>query len=362
MNKFNRVALTLSPLAMLLAGTAASAQDTASMATVVTAAADSKEYMGTALVAQGDCVLFDEAYGLANLEWDIANTTDTRFRIGSVTKQFTAVSILLLQQDGKLDIDAPIGTYLEDAPDTWNAISTRQLMNHTSGIPNITSFEDFYSWKFQPSTLDALIARFSDKPLDFAPGSKWAYSNSGYMLLAEIIEKVSGQKLADFMQRRIFDPLEMADTGADVTSTILPHRASGYSPSSEGIVNAEYVHMSIPQGGGNLYSTTADMLKWQRSLFGGRLLSAESLAIYTATVPHEAFGEAKYAAGVLVEEIDGRTTYWHGGGIEGFNSWLGYQPDSETTVVVLANLNGGSARQLGLELLRLAHTQPGAGE
>lgn len=351
---FRGAALALSPLALLLSGTSLSAQDAGRMDRAVAEEAADQGYMGTALVAIGDEILLDKGYGSANLEWEIANTPDTKFRLGSITKQFTAVSALKLHEDGLIDIDQPISTYLEDIPASWEAITVADLLHHTSGIPNITSFDDFRSWKFSPATLDELIARFADRDLEFEPGSKWAYSNSGYMVLVAIIEKASRQSLEDYMQATIFEPLEMTDTGADVSEDILPRRASGYSPTAEGLANAEYVHMSIPRGGGNLYSTTRDLLKWQRGLFGGAILSPATLDLYTQPAPHEAFGEAKYAAGVLVEEIQGQTTYWHGGGIEGFNTWLGHDPASDITVIVLANVNGGSANKLGRSLMTMA--------
>lgn len=354
MISIRRAALLVAPLAMVLSAPVALAQDPDRMQQIAEIEANGGTFMGAILVAKGDEILLDRAYGSANLEWDIANTTQTKFRIGSVTKQFTAASILLLQERGQLDIDQPVGTYLDEVPASWENITVAQLMHHTSGIANITSFEDFRSWKFSPATLDSLIERFADKELEFEPGSKWSYSNSGYMVLVAVIENVSGQSLEDFMQTNIFDPLEMQDTGPDISANILEKRASGYAPSPEGIVNAEYVHMSIPRGGGNLYTTTHDLLRWQRGLFSGKILSPASLETYLSTVDFEAAGAAKYAAGVLVTESEEGTAIWHGGGIEGFNSWLGHDPDREITVAVLANLNGGAANSLGQSLMTLA--------
>lgn len=345
----------LSPLALLaVAGTPALAQDSERMHEVVSADTEAGTYMGSVLVAKGDEILLNRSYGSANLEWDIANTTDTKFRLGSVTKQFTAAATLLLQQRGELDIDEPVKTYWPTAPAAWDAITVRDLLNHTSGIPNVTALDEFGTWKYLPTTREELIGRFSDLPLAFSPGENWAYSNSNYLMLTAIVEEVSGKSYADFVQTEIFDVLGMDDTGIDVSSQILDHRASGYSPSGNGIVNADYVNMAIPQGAGALYSTTGDLLKWQRGLFGGKILNDAALAEFTKPADLAAFGEAKYASGILVEELDGKTTYWHGGGIEGFNSWLGYDPESDITVVVLANLNGGNARTLGLSLMTLA--------
>jgi len=343
---------TIAAVAVLIA-TPVLAQDVERMDEVVSADADQGTFMGAALVAIGDDIVFDEAYGSANLEWNIANTPAAKFRIGSVTKQFTAASILLLKERGLIDLDAPVKTYWPDAPPAWDAITVRNLLQHTSGITNVTNLDEFATVKFLPTTREELIARFADKPLEFTPGEKWDYSNSGYVLLSAIVEQVSGQDYADFVKANIFDPLGMADTAIDVTADIVPRRASGYAPSADGIVNAEYVNMAIPTGAGALYSTTHDLLKWQRALFGGRLLEPASLTEMTGPgVP--AMAGATYGFGVLRTEDEDGTMIWHGGGIEGFNAMLMHDPDRDITVVVLANLNGGQANDLGRSLLQLA--------
>lgn len=340
-------------VALLFVATPALAQDPARMDEVVSAEADTGSYMGAVLVAKGDEILLDKGYGSANLEWGIANTPEAKFRIGSVTKQFTAASILLLAEQGRLTLDAPVKTYWPTAPATWDAITVRHLLQHTSGIPNVTDFDDFGTIKFLPTTRDDLIARFADAPLDFTPGEKWSYSNSGYLVLSAIVEEVSGQDYASFVDANIFQPLGMDDTAIDVTADIVPMRASGYQPGPEGPINAEYVNMAIPQGAGALYSTTHDLLRWQRGLFGGELLQPASLAAMTAPGV-DARGDATYGLGVLVTQNDAGKMVWHGGGIEGFNAMLMHDPAREITVVVLANINGGQASQLGVDLMTLA--------
>ncbi|MEM1053070.1 MAG: serine hydrolase, partial [Pseudomonadota bacterium] len=323
------------------------------MAEVVSAEADSGAFMGTVLVARGDNELLSRAWGSADLEWDIANTTDTKFRIGSVTKQFTSVAIFLLAEQGKLDIDAPIATYLKDTPEAWEAITVRQLMRHSAGLPNVTSLDGFGRLKYLPTTQDELIATFRDLPLEFEPGSKFEYSNSGYVLLSRIVENVSEQSLGEYYQANIFDPLGMNATGLDSSSKILERRADGYSPSGDGRVNADYVYMGIPTGAGALYSTTGDLKKWITGLFGGKILSQESLAEFLAPDTLDAFADNKYAHGFIANTKGNDVYFYHGGGIEGFNSWLGYHPASNTTVAVLANLNGGSAAKLGNDMMTL---------
>ncbi len=342
----NRYALGFA--AIILTASPALAQDPARMDAVVRDDVDKGEFMGAVLVARDGEILFDKGYGSANLEWKIANDGDTKFRLGSVTKQFTGVAILLLQDRGKLTLDAPVKTYLPDAPAAWDKITVRHLLTHSSGIPNFTSFADYGSTKTLPATHATLIARFRDKPLDFAPGEKFSYSNSGYVLLSAMIEKLSGQSYAEFVTANLFKPLGMADTGYDSHAMILPRRAAGYAPAKDGPVNADYISMTIPQGAGALYSTTRDLLKWQRGLYGGKLLKPASLAAFRT--PYK----SGYALGVGVQSADGVTTIEHGGGIEGFNTSLAYDPDRKITVVVLGNLNGPSPGKLSKSLMTLA--------
>lgn len=359
---FNRtiLALAAAPLLTLIALPAlaqdAPALDAERMAQAVDTEADTGKFMGAVLVAKGDEPVLNRAWGSADLEWDIANTTDTKFRIGSVTKQFTAVSLLLLQEQGKLDLDDPISKHLKDTPEAWIPITVRHILRHTAGLPNVTSLDEFGPKSVTPLTQDELIAMFAPLPLEFEPGSKWKYSNSGFVLASRIVENVSGQSLADFYQSNIFSPLGMEASGLDVSSKILPKRADGYSPTGDDktVMNAPYVYMGIPTGAGAMYSTTGDLLKWQRGLFGGKILNEESLAEYVLASEHEAFMGSHYAHGVTVFDEEGNRSFAHGGGIQGFNAWLAYDPDREVTVVVLANLNGGSANKLGLQLMKLA--------
>ncbi|MEM8726072.1 MAG: serine hydrolase [Pseudomonadota bacterium] len=332
----------------------ASAQDTGRMEQVVETEADAGTFMGAVLVAKDGEVLLNRAWGMADLEWSTPNTALTKFRIGSVTKQFTAVAILLLQEQGKLSLDDPISRHMEGTPEAWEAITLRHLLHHTAGLPNVTSLDGFGRLKYLPTTQDELIATFSDLPLEFEPGSKWKYSNSGYVLLSRVVANASGETYSDFIRANLLDPLDMKETGLDRSDVVLLKRAAGYSPSSTGVVNADYVDMGIPTGAGAMYSTTGDLLKWQRGVYGGQVLSAESLAQYTTPSPLDAVGEDKYALGIIVEDDEDGKAYYHGGGIEGFNAWLGYDPEEKATVVVLANLNGGAASQLGGKLMQLA--------
>lgn len=328
--------------------TPALAQNPERMDQVVRASVEAEEFSGSVLVARDGEILLDRGYGFANREWSIPNDGDTKFRLGSVTKQFTAVAVMILNERGLVDLDAPVKTYLPDAPAAWDGVTVRHLLTHTSGVPSFTDFDDYEALKTLPATIDSLIARFRDHPLEFQPGERWNYSNSGYILLTAIIEEVSGEPYADFVAGNLFEPLGMSDSGYDSHAAILPRRASGYAPTAEGLVNADYLDMSIPQGAGALYSTTHDLLKWERALFGGQLLRPESLALLTTPVRNQ------YAFGLFVREADGDTTITHSGGIEGFNTFMAYDPDRRMTVIVLGNLNGSGPDQLGRSLLTLA--------
>jgi CubicO group peptidase (beta-lactamase class C family) len=307
-----------------------------------------KQFMGSVLVARGNDVLLNKGYGFADLEWNVPNTPTTKFRLGSITKQFTAAAILLLEERGKLTVDDPVKKYMPDAPAAWEKITIFHLLTHTSGIPNFTSFPDYAKLEASPTTPTELVARFRDKPLDFQPGEKWSYSNSGYVLLGYLIEKISGESYAQFVQDNIFKPLGMVNSGYDSNSAVIQNRASGYTPEAGGIVNSGYINMTIPLSAGGLYSTTEDLLRWQQGLFGGKLLSPASLK--KMTTPYK----SDYGFGVVIRTVNGHEEIGHGGGIEGFNTMLAYYPEDKLTVVVLANLNGSAPQEIATDLHTLA--------
>ncbi len=200
---------------------------------------------------------------------------------------------------------------MPDAPATWDKVTIFHLLTHTSGVADFTRFPDYPKIEAFATTPAKLVALFRDKPLDFEPGEKWSYDNSGYVLLTYLIEKITRDSYAKFVRENIFTPLEMSETGYDSNSAIIPHRASGYSPGRDGIENAGFIDMTIPQGAGALYSTTEDLLKWERGLFGGKVLKAVSLEKMTTPFKNN------YAFGLMVETVGGHKKIFHGGGIEG---------------------------------------------
>jgi CubicO group peptidase (beta-lactamase class C family) len=315
--------------------------------------ASNRGFMGTMLVARDGNIVFSKGYGFADMEWKITNSSDTKFRLGSVSKQFAAASILLLEERGRLSVGDPVRKYITNAPEVWDKITIFHLLTHTSGIPNFTAFPEYNDRKALPTTSAQLIARFRSQSLDFQPGESWNYSNSGYVVLSYIVEKVSGEPYPEFLRRSIFNPLGMRDSGYDSNAAILPHRASGYTFNDGRLLNAEYIDMTVPQGAGGLYSTTEDLLKWEQALYGGKLLQPASLAKMTTPFKNN------YAFGLEVQTLNGRKVIEHGGAIDGFNTALAYYPDEKLAVVVLENVAGAvPPMEIAKKLASLVHGEP----
>ena len=327
----------------------AGGQDTARMEQVIQSYVTAGTFMGTVLVARDGAVIVDKAYGKANLEWDVPNTPDTKFRLGSITKQFTAAAILLLEERGKLKVDDRIKTYLPDQPMAWDRVTVFNLLTHTSGIANFTALAEYGPAKTRATTVDATLATLRDKVLDFGPGEQMNYSNSGYLVLGSIIERVSGQSYEKFVADNFFTPLGMNDSGYDSNSLVITRRASGYIKSPAAYVNAPYIHMSVPHAAGALYSTTRDLLKWDQALFAGKVVSKASLQRMTTPFKND------YGFGLTSSLEQGRRVIAHGGGIDGFNTQMSYYPDTRTVVIVLSNVNGQVPGALGAQLGAMMH-------
>lgn len=319
---------------------AQAAPDAARFDRVVQSYVDNKQFMGSVLVAQGENAIFAKGYGSANLEWNVPDTPATKFRIGSMTKQFTAASILLLEERGRLKTDDLVKKYMPDAPAAWDKITIYNVLTHTAGLPNYTAFPEFQKMWMLPTTAEKLVDLFKDKPLDFEPGSKFSYSNSGYVLLTWLIEKASGETYEKFLQENIFTLVGMKDSGYDSNTAVIERRAAGYTQAPGGLRNADYVDMTTPQGAGALYSTTQDLLKWQLALHGGKVLKPESYAKMTTPFKDD------YAFGLIVRTVDGHKQIWHNGGIQGFSSSMAWYPDSKLSVIVLANMNSPAPDQM----------------
>jgi len=296
-------------------------------------------FSGTALVARDGKVLFSKGYGLANVEWDAPNTPTTKFRLGSITKQFTATSILLLQERGKLSVKDPICKYVADCPKAWEPVTIHHLLTHTSGIPSYTDVkgpEEFRIMSLQRVTPEGFVNSFKAKPLEFAVGEKMKYDNSGYFILGYIIEKVTGQTYEAFLQENIFGPLKLTNTGYDTHDRILKQRATGYATSKGERVNSEYLDMTIPYAAGSLYSTVEDLFAWNEALFSDKLLKPESRAAMMTVEKNN------YAYGLTIAQQNNRKVVAHGGGINGFSTFLARYPEEKVTIVVLRNADYGS--------------------
>lgn len=327
---------------------AASAQQNARLDALVLKYAEAGQFMGAVRVARGGETIFSQGYGFANLEWKIPNVPESKFRVGSITKQFTAACVLLLEERGKLRVDDPLGKYIGNPPEAWKAVTIRHLLTHTSGIPSLTQFPEYPEFKLLPATMEKTLALIRSKPMQFAPGEKYAYSNSGYILLGHVVERASGARYEDFLRENILAPLGMRDTGYDANAAILPHRASGYTARGGPMRNAAHIDMTVPHAAGALYSTTGDLLRWQEALFGGRVLRPESLARMLTPSLED------YGFGVIVRSRNGRRCVEHGGGIDGFNAFMAYYPDRRVAVIVLGNLNGDAPNKLAVDLAEAA--------
>jgi CubicO group peptidase (beta-lactamase class C family) len=302
--------------------------------------ADAQVFMGSVLVARHGKVLFNKSYGSADLEWSVPNSSTTRFNIASMTKQFTAAAILLLEDGGKLRTDDLVTKYFPDAPSPWDKITIYNLLTHTSGISDDAA-------KYTSGTPDSLV--LLDKPLNFQPGEKWSYVNMGYLILGYLIEKVSGQTYADFLQENIFRPLGMNDSGLDSNVAVIPRRASGYWPGAYGIENAEHLNLANAFSAGGLYSTTEDLLRWEEGLFGGKLLTPASLRKMTTPF------RSDYACGLFVKRVNGHLMVEHNGNNIGFNADMAYYPEEGLAVIVLTNLNGTVMGKIATALAAVVH-------
>ena len=303
-------------------------------------------FSGTILIARDGKPIVSKGYGMANIELNVPNTPEKIFRLGSITKQFTGMVISMLEERGKLSVSDPMCNYFADCPDIWKPITIKHLLNHTSGITNYTSFPDFAKTTIMPVTTVAMADRIKKEKLEFVPGERMSYSNSGYFLLGNIIEKASGKTYANFLQENIFTPLGMKQSGYDDPLRIIPNRAAGYQKQAGEVINASYMDMSVPYAAGSLYSTTGDLLIWDQALYTEKLVSKKSLEeIFT---PWK--GEAGYAYGWGIGKKFGHREISHGGGIYGFATEIARYPDDRVTVVVLSNIQAAPAGQIASNL------------
>jgi CubicO group peptidase (beta-lactamase class C family) len=284
-------------------------------------------------------VVFRKGYGKANLELGVPIEPDMLFRIGSITKQFTAVSILKLAEEGKLSLSDEITKFLPDYPTQGKKITVEHLLTHTSGIKSYTELPEWLGMWRKDMSLTELIALFKDKPMDFAPGENWRYDNSGYVLLGAIIEKASGQSYADYVEKQIFAPLGMTHSFYDRTERVIPRRASGYSKGKDGWVNCAYLSMTQPHAAGSLMSSVDDLALWDAALYTEKVVKQESLRRAWTPFKLNNGKATHYGYGWSMQSYEGHRIVTHDGGINGFVT-SGYRlPDDKVYVAVLTNTN-----------------------
>ncbi len=291
-----------------------------------------QKFNGSVMVTKAGQTLLSKGYGWANVEHEVPNTPQTKFRIGSITKQFTAMAILILQQQDKLHVDDRIATYVHNSPEAWSEITIHHLLTHTSGIMHNWALPGWRDTMMKPAAVAETIDRFKNQPLLFKPGEGFQYSGVGYFILAQIIEQVSGQSYEGFLREMIFEPLGMHNTGADHYILILPQRASGYVRREGQLEHAPHIYMPILTGGGNLYSTVEDLILWDQALINGKLISKASYRrMYTPI-------KDNYAYGWRIQQDADRTVIRHGGGVPGFSSHILRVPEECLCVVFLRNV------------------------
>jgi CubicO group peptidase (beta-lactamase class C family) len=292
-----------------------------------------------AVTRRGETIV-SKSYGLADLEFEVPMPADASFEIGSVTKQFTAASILLLAERGKLSVDDDVTKHLPDYPTHGQQITIRHLLTHTSGIKGYTELPEFGDLMRLTKPRDRLVALFGEKPLDFPPGQALVYNNSAYFLLGLIIEKASGQTYADFVKANLFDKAGMPGSYYCSESAVRRHHAHGYDANNGTLVLKGFLSHTWPYAAGSLCSTASDMTAWLAALHGGRILSAESYKAMTTGTSLADGTKTRYGFGVGVAPLGGRAAIFHGGGINGFLSEADYYPESGLSVVVLLNTAG----------------------
>lgn len=308
---------------------------------------DARLFNGALLVAENGKVIFKKGYGYANMEWQIPNAPDVKYRIGSVTKQFTAILILQLMEQGKIKLDGTISQYLPEYPEaTGNKITIHQLLNHTSGIPSYTGFPNFENEisrdPYQPMDF---ISLFNKKELEFEPGSQFSYNNSAYFLLGVIIEKIVGKPYEQVLQERILTPMGLQNTGYDRSERIIPNRASGYTKTLTGYLNATYLDMSLPYSAGSLYSTVEDLYQWDQVLYTDKLFKNPATKALLFKPGLSSYGYGYFIRQVPVGKADRMVNVIeHGGGINGFVTGFRRFVDDQHLIAVVDNSEQGQER------------------
>jgi CubicO group peptidase (beta-lactamase class C family) len=292
--------------------------------------------LSIAVIRAGRDTLVYEGYGKADLENDVAATPATVYRIGSITKQFTAAAVMRLVEKGAVHLGDSIGKYLPDLPKAWRPVKVRQLLNHTSGIPSYTDLGESWAKRWGDyMSPDTLVALTANEPMDFPPGTGWRYDNTGYVVLGMLLEKVTGKPYAEYLDSTIFQPLGLTHTLYCDRAPLVPHRSRGYQRVDGKFTNAPYLDMSQPYAAGALCSTVGDLARWNRLLATGKVVSPASYA--RMTTPEGNAGLNHYGFGLVRGAVGSHIMIEHGGGIHGFITSNAYFPADSLSITVLTN-------------------------
>ncbi len=325
---------------------------------------DYGKFNGTVLVAEEGKVIYKKGFGMANREWKIPNKPNTKFRIGSITKQFTSMLIMQLVEEGKVELEGKLTDYLPDyRKDTGDKVTIHHLLTHTSGIPSYTSLPNFSQDIMRnPYSIDEIIEKFCSGDFEFQSGSKYRYNNSGYFILGAIIEKVTGKDYEEVLKERILDPLGMKNTGYDHYETIIPDRAAGYNKTFDGYENAPYLDMMLPFAAGALYSSVEDLYLWDQALYTEKLLSNKMKE--TMFKPHAAPLGTNYGYGWFIlkrsfpKSKETVNIISHGGGINGFNTLIERLVDDKHLIVLFNNTPGVSLSEMSQAIMYILYDKP----
>lgn len=316
--------------------------------------------MSVGVVRGGDTLVL-QGFGFANLEDSVRAAAGTVYRIGSITKQFTAAAILRLVEQGRIQLDSPLGAYLGTYIGPGERATMRQVLTHTSGIPNYTELPSFGQVRQTDLSDYELLDLIRHRPLDFAPGTQWHYSNSNYYALGVVLQKLGGAPYAEYLTQTLLTPLGLTHTVYCSVEPIIPDRAAGYSLTNGKVVNASYISMHLPGAAGALCSTIGDLLRWQADLVRGQVVQPGTYREMTTPAVLTNGTRATYGFALGVYTLHGRQAVEHSGGINGFSADLAYYPGDSLSVVVLMNSDAANASLVARRIAETVMQVPDSG-
>lgn len=348
-------------LSLLGCSTEKFSQDKASkIDELMTTFSENGQFNGSVLVAEEGKVIYKKGFGFANMEWNIPNKPDTKFRIGSITKQFVSMQIMQLVEEGKINLDGKLTDYLPNyRKDTGEKITIHHLLTHTSGIPSYLGLPGFWSDSTRNHyQIDYMVKNFHSGELEFEPGSKYKYIGTGYFLLAVLIEKVTGKSFEENLQERILKPLQMNNSGVDRNEVILENRAAGYLKRLTGLVNDPYFYMLNVLGAGDMYSTVEDLYLWDRALHSDKLLLKKYKDImFTPFLNNYAYGWSIHNV-ALGESNDSVQVISHIGGINGFSTIIFRLIKNKHLIVLFSNTGSTNLGEVRQAITNILHDKP----